>query len=112
MGIDELSPIDPIGVSRVGSIAFNGVSTSFQNGFVMSKITKPSRKERDLIASAPDAKPAAKAPRKAVASTQITLTLTARQSTFWIGCTSLAAAISDSGGPLDFPAALCYPQLR
>lgn len=42
----------------------------------MSTITKPSRKERDLIASAPDAKPAAKAPRKAVASTQITLTLT------------------------------------
>jgi chromosome partitioning protein len=76
MGIDELSPIDPIGVSRVGSIAFNGVSTSFQNGFAMSTITKPSRKERDFIASAPDAKLPAKAPRKAVASTQITLTLT------------------------------------
>jgi hypothetical protein len=41
----------------------------------MSTITKPSRKERAFIGSAPDAKPSAKAARKAVASTQITLTV-------------------------------------
>jgi predicted DNA-binding protein len=41
----------------------------------MSTITKPSRKERAFIGSAPDAKPSAKATRKAVASTQITLTV-------------------------------------
>lgn len=41
----------------------------------MSTITKPSRKERAFIGSAPDAKPAAKAARKVVASTQITLTV-------------------------------------
>jgi hypothetical protein len=41
----------------------------------MSTITKPSRKERDFIGSAPDAKPAAKHARKAAASTQITLTV-------------------------------------
>lgn len=41
----------------------------------MITFTKPSRKERTFIASAPDAKSAVKAPRKAVASTQITLTV-------------------------------------
>jgi hypothetical protein len=41
----------------------------------MSTITKPSRKERTFIGSAPDAKPSVKAARKAVASTQITLTV-------------------------------------
>ena len=41
----------------------------------MSTITKPSRKGSAFIASAPDARPPAKAGRKPVASTQITLTL-------------------------------------
>ena len=41
----------------------------------MSTITKPSRKERAFIGSAPDAKPSAKVARRAVASTQITLTV-------------------------------------
>ena len=41
----------------------------------MSTITKPSRKERVFIGSAPDAKPTVKAGRKAAPSTQITLTV-------------------------------------
>ena len=41
----------------------------------MSTITKPSKNARNFISAAPDAKPTTKAPRKAVSSTQITLTV-------------------------------------